>query len=97
MIILISMLCSFILITLGIIAVFNILTYNRISRLLIVNGAYQAEEYRNAVASQKVKKPIMKAVKQDKKGRDVTKQEEYVDISDLDFETGYQAIEEAGR
>ena len=97
MIILLAVLSSLILIVLGIVATFSILLYNRISHLLIINGAYQSEEYRNAVAVQKMKKPPMKPVTQVKRGREVVNQDEFRELSELDWETGIKAVEEAGK
>lgn len=89
-------LCSLILGSLILVAIFSILLYVRMTKLIMINGAYQSEAYREAVAVQKTKKPSLDPVKEVMKGRRITKAEELVDIADLPWEEGYKALEDIG-
>lgn len=97
MIILLAVLCSLILITLGVIAVFCILTYNRLSKITMFSNAAQSYELATAAATQKSKKPPLAAVKQILRGRSITNTEELVDIDSLPIDDAIKAIEEAGQ
>lgn len=93
----IIVICSLLLATLAVVAIFMIMLYTKLSQMMLFNGAYQAEEYRKAVAQQKVKKPSLPVVKEEVRGRSIVKQEELVDIADLNWEDGYKAVEELGK
>lgn len=89
-------LCSLMFAALIIVAVFMILLYTRMTNLIMINGAYQSEQYRSAVAVQKSAKPTLSAVKQTTRGRRIEKNEELVDMADLPWEEGYKLLEEMG-
>lgn len=87
---------SFILVILVILTVFSILTYQQLAKFNLLNGAYQADEYRKAVAVSKVKRPSLPAVKQENRGRNVVATDELIDIADLPWEEGMKIVEELG-
>lgn len=90
-------LCSLILAALIVMTIFSILFFNRITTLVSITGAYQADEYRKAVSVQKVKKPILPVKKEKTRGRSVVDSEELIDIADLPWEDGIKAIEDMGQ
>lgn len=87
-------LCSLILASMIVLVIFTVLTYNRIMNLVIVNGAYQAEEYRQAVGMQKQKKPNLEPVKEKVRGRKIERVDNFMNLSELDPEEGIRALEE---
>ena len=87
-------LTSLILTCLVVMAVFSVMLYTKLTALLVINGAYQAEEYRQAVAVPKHAKPKLPVVKQDRRGREIEKQDDLVDMADIPWEEGYKAVED---
>jgi hypothetical protein len=71
--------------------------WQKISIFLTWNTRYTSEEYQTAITTPKMTKPSMKASKTTRNGRELKQQEELVDLADLEFETGYKAIEELGK
>lgn len=91
-----TILASLILVGVIIITVFAFLSYRQLTRMNLLNGTYQADEYRKAVEIQKHKKPTQPVAKQETRGRSVVKTEELVDIADIPWEEGIKVIEELG-
>ncbi len=87
---------SFILAGVSITAVLAFLTYNRLSQLIIMNGAYKADDLAKRVETPKHKLPSLKPQKQELRGRNVVASDDFVDISDLPWEEGIKAIEDMG-
>lgn len=77
-----------------VIAVFIILSHQQLMKFNLLNGAYQADEYRKASQVYKSKKETLPAKQQVQKGRSVVAADELVDIADLPWEDGLKAIEE---
>jgi hypothetical protein len=86
--------CSLLLTSLVVNTIFTILMYNKLMRLLVINGAYQSEEYRKAVAIPKNKKPNLPFKRETVRGRNIEKSNDLVDIADLPWEDGYKALED---
>lgn len=72
------------------------LAWRRISIYLTWNTRYQTADYEQAVVGAKPRKPAEKASKTEQRGRAIVPVDDLVDLADLDFETAYKAIDEAG-
>jgi hypothetical protein len=87
-------LLTLILAELTVITVWLISIRDKITAYLTWNTRYNSAAYEREIATQKSKKPSLKANKEEVKGRNVKTSDDLVDLSDLDWETGYKAITE---
>lgn len=72
------------------------LAWQKIAVFLTWNTRYASSEYEQAVQSMKTRKPPLPASKTVVKGRTITPVEELVDLGDMPFEQGYDAIAAIG-
>lgn len=92
----IDILLTLVLITLIYIAILFRILWPDIRTYLIWNTRYQGVEYEGAVTRRKSTKPPGVASKTESKGRSIKPVDDLVDITELDFETGYKALEALG-
>lgn len=87
------------LVLLGVINIITVLysILGRMDRYLHELEFTKEVDYLKEIEKPKNRKPPLKALKQTKRGRSVTKTDDLVDIADLDWEDGYKAIEDMGR
>lgn len=78
----------------GVLAFF---AWKKIELFLTWNTRYTASSYEQAVtATGKPPKPSLPAKKLDIRGREVKQTDDLIDITEVDFETGYDAIAKMG-
>lgn len=70
------------------------LAWRKVSVFLTWNTRYQTAAYEQAVTTPKVRKQTLPPQKLTKHGRELKHQDDLVDISELDWETGYKALED---
>lgn len=71
---------------------FTVKAWQKISIFLTWNTRYTGADYEKAVTTAKITAPPVPPSKTEKKGRSITPVEDLVDISDLPFDTAYEAI-----
>lgn len=71
--------------------------WQKVKTYLTWNTRYQTTEYEQAITTKKRHLPSLKAKKTEVRGREIKEMPELVDLADLDFETGYAALEELGK
>lgn len=75
---------------------FFYIAWRKISVYLTWNTRYQTNEYEQAVSRKKTVKPVLEPKKTEVQGRMIQEVPDLVDITELDFETGYKAVEQLG-
>lgn len=88
---------GFMFLLLIIFGVLGFLAWQKISIFLTWNTSYQTADYERAVATPKRRETSRPASLNESKGRSIKAVDDLVDITDLDFETGYKALEELGK
>ena len=71
--------------------------WSRISTYLNWTEYHETEDYINEITKPTNNKPSLKSTKQEKRGRDINKTDDLVDIADIDWEEGYKALEDIGK
>lgn len=73
------------------------LAWQKVSTFLTWNTRYSGVEYEQAVRDMKTRKPSVPASRNAVKGRAVKPVEDLVDLGDMPFEQGFEAIAEIGQ
>lgn len=90
----INVLLGIIIVELLVMFTMGVVAWRKVKVYLTWNTRYQTSEYEQAIQTPKFKKPSLPAKKLKQKGRTVKNQDDLVDITDLDFDTGFKALED---
>lgn len=74
--------------------VITVLVYERVIKTAIYSASVQGNNYTEAAKVKKHIKPNLPAKKEVKRGKQITDQEELVDLADMDWEDGYKIVTE---
>lgn len=92
----VDILLSIILVIIIYTAVLFTLMWLKLKVYLVWNTRYEGAAYEEAITTPKVRKPSLPAKQVNVAGRAIKPVEDLVDLADLDFETGYKAVEALG-